>query len=644
MARRSSFSSTTPTSESNIAFFAAGGHNHDGQNSSLIDASKYSIFDFDQGLIPSNSERAQAQQRNKVNFEDNIRDLLRTAGIELSANSINATQIIAGSITSTEIAANTITTNNLVSDILQSSNYSYTSGVFSDSGTFIDLSDGSIYSTNFAIDSSGNAYFTGDITGSSGTFSGIVSGGSVAGGTIDIGGADATSFHVDSSGNMWLGDAAYASAPFKVSSSGALTATSAAITGEINATSGTFSGNITSSATISGGTLTGTTITGSTLSAGNPTGDGVSITGTRVLINTTGGSGSGAARLKFNTNSNSGDNFIESDKRLVLTAGGSGQTKILVGLQDGSAQGVVNVEATDLQLNGTSVLTSGSLPSGTIWTSTNDGAGSGLHADLLDGYHASDFILNSAVSGTIWTSNNDGSGSGLHADKLDGYHGSDFALDGHGHSNYSTSSHLHDSRYELLGHTHNYLSTVSGGTVYGGVSFTSSSIYMTGLPSGFSGYVRWDTTNGRLQRSTSLRDTKTDVHSIVEILEYLDEVNPVQNLRPVIFKSMVTEEPDDAKHYNYGFIAEEVVDEIPESSLLGPNGELVMYDIDILAPLLTAEVQRLSKMVEELYKQANPDWTSPRERGSSSKEESLIDIEAYKNWIITREQAPEQPE
>lgn len=633
MARRSSFSSTTPTSESNIAFFAAGGHNHDGQNSSLIDASKYSIFDFDQGLIPSNSERAQAQQRNKVNFEDNIRDLLRTAGIELSANSINATQIIAGSITSTEIAANTITTNNLVSDILQSSNYSYTSGVFSDSGTFIDLSDGSIYSTNFAIDSSGNAYFTGDITGSSGTFSGIVSGGSVAGGTIDIGGSDATSFHVDSSGNMWLGDAAYASAPFKVSSSGALTATSAAITGEINATSGTFSGNITSSATISGGTLTGTTITGSTLSAGNPTGDGVSITGTRVLINTTGGSGSGAARLKFNTNASSGDNFIESDKRLVLTAGGSGQTKILVGLQDGSAQGVVNVEATDLQLNGTSVLTSGSLPSGTIWTSNNDGAGSGLHADLLDGYHASDFILDSAVSGTIWTSNNDGPGSGLHADRLDGYHGSDFAL-------------AHSHPYAASSHSHDYLPKVAGtsGTVSVGVTFTSSSIYMTNLPSGFSGYVRWDTSNGRLQRSTSLRDTKTDVHSIVEILEYLDEVNPVQNLRPVIFKSMVTEEPDDAKHYTYGFIAEEVVDEIPESSLLGPNGDLVMYDIDILAPLLTAEVQRLSKMVEELYKQANPDWTSPRERGSSSKEESLIDIEAYKNWIITREQAPEQPE
>lgn len=49
--------------------------------------------------------------------------------------------------------------------------------------------------------------------------------------TIDIGGADATSFHVDINGNLWLGDAAFASAPFKVSNAGALTASSVTITG-----------------------------------------------------------------------------------------------------------------------------------------------------------------------------------------------------------------------------------------------------------------------------------------------------------------------------------------------------------------------------------------------------------------------------
>lgn len=342
MARTSSISSTTPTSESNIAFFSAGGHSHDGSNSSLIDGTKYSVFDFDQGFIPSNTERAQRQQRNKDNFDDHVRDLLRTAGIELAANTINATNIIAGSITTTEIAANTITTNNLVSDILQSSNYSYTSGVFSNAGTFIDLADGSIYSTNFAIDSSGNAYFTGDITGSSGTFSGTVSGGSVAGGTIDIGGSDSTSFHVDTSGNMWSGAATYASAPFRVSSSGALVASSATITGAINATSGTFSGNITSSATISGGTLTGTTITGSTLSAGNPSANGVDITPTEVRINTTGAGGS-SAKLVFNTNAGSGTNQIYSDKQIEIASGGSGgRTFVVIGNTGGGSVGPIN--------------------------------------------------------------------------------------------------------------------------------------------------------------------------------------------------------------------------------------------------------------------------------------------------------------
>ena len=166
MARISSYSSTTPTSETNIAFFSAGGHSHDGSNSSLIDGSKYSIFDFDQGLIPTNSERAQAQQRNKINFEDNVKDILRTAGIELSANSINATQIIAGSITSEEIAANTITANNIASEtittdllaasFIESKNLDLTSWVlysqpFSDNGSFFDLATGTIVSPAFAV-------------------------------------------------------------------------------------------------------------------------------------------------------------------------------------------------------------------------------------------------------------------------------------------------------------------------------------------------------------------------------------------------------------------------------------------------------------------------------------------------------------
>lgn len=57
--------------------------------------------------------------------------------------------------------------------------------------------------------------------------------GTISGGSIDIGGADASSFHVNTSGDMWLGNAAFASAPFKVSNAGSLTVTGGTITGTL---------------------------------------------------------------------------------------------------------------------------------------------------------------------------------------------------------------------------------------------------------------------------------------------------------------------------------------------------------------------------------------------------------------------------
>lgn len=63
---------------------------------------------------------------------------------------------------------------------------------------------------------------------------------------LDIGGDDASSFHVDNDGNMWLGAgiSGYSTAPFRVSNTGALVASNANITGAINATSGTFQGRL----------------------------------------------------------------------------------------------------------------------------------------------------------------------------------------------------------------------------------------------------------------------------------------------------------------------------------------------------------------------------------------------------------------
>ena len=60
--------------------------------------------------------------------------------------------------------------------------------------------------------------------------------GAITGSTIDIGGDDTTSFHVDVDGNIWLGAsiANKATAPFRVSSAGALTATTGTFAGAIN--------------------------------------------------------------------------------------------------------------------------------------------------------------------------------------------------------------------------------------------------------------------------------------------------------------------------------------------------------------------------------------------------------------------------
>lgn len=99
-----------------------------------------------------------------------------------------------------------------------SETYSFTS-----STSPLTLLDSNIQSSNFVtgvsgwrISADGSAQFNG------GSFS-VTS--------IDIGGSDTTSFHVDTAGNMWSGAATYASATFRVSSGGSMRATAGDIAG-----------------------------------------------------------------------------------------------------------------------------------------------------------------------------------------------------------------------------------------------------------------------------------------------------------------------------------------------------------------------------------------------------------------------------
>lgn len=85
-------------------------------------------------------------------------------------------------------------------------------------------------STGWQIKDDGTAEFN------SGTFRG-----SLAAATIDIGGADATSFHVDIDGNMWWGaDGSYAAASIKISSGGSVSLTTGTFAGSLSANTGTL--------------------------------------------------------------------------------------------------------------------------------------------------------------------------------------------------------------------------------------------------------------------------------------------------------------------------------------------------------------------------------------------------------------------
>jgi hypothetical protein len=86
--------------------------------------------------------------------------------------------------------------------------------------------------------SAGN--FSGNITSTATISGGTISGGAISGGTIAIGSGN-NIFKADSSG-IYLGNTTFASAPFRVTPAGVLTATNANITGAITATSLTLSG------------------------------------------------------------------------------------------------------------------------------------------------------------------------------------------------------------------------------------------------------------------------------------------------------------------------------------------------------------------------------------------------------------------
>lgn len=94
----------------------------------------------------------------------------RTASLVAKTISLNGNVKVDG----TMLVDGAVTADKIATDAIKSRNYAYSSGNFSTAGTFLDLSTGLFRSKNFAIDSSGNAYFRGALSGATGSFSGDV--------------------------------------------------------------------------------------------------------------------------------------------------------------------------------------------------------------------------------------------------------------------------------------------------------------------------------------------------------------------------------------------------------------------------------------------------------------------------------------
>lgn len=112
------------------------------------------------GKIATNSITANHIQSNAV------------TAAKINAGAVSADKIAAGAVNADKIAANAITSAKIATDAIQSRTYSYTSGNYSDSGMMINLANaGYIRTKNFAITSSGNAYFKGKLEAATGTIS-----------------------------------------------------------------------------------------------------------------------------------------------------------------------------------------------------------------------------------------------------------------------------------------------------------------------------------------------------------------------------------------------------------------------------------------------------------------------------------------
>lgn len=223
-------SDTSGVPESGVVFFKGGGHSHDGINSSPINTSSYSIFDFSLSIATgvNDTNREYTRSVNQQTFNQYISNFITSqvfqpAGIVLAENSVRGINIGADEITADKIAANTITANELSSEIILVNN------TIKSNNYVANTSGWAVFSNGFA--EFMNANINGAIVANSGNIGGFT----ISSSTISAGsGTSYIALQSNTSTNayvIWAGNTTTTSAPFSVRNNGYIFANSANIGG-----------------------------------------------------------------------------------------------------------------------------------------------------------------------------------------------------------------------------------------------------------------------------------------------------------------------------------------------------------------------------------------------------------------------------
>jgi hypothetical protein len=303
-------------SESGVVYFSAGGHNHDGVSSTIIDTSKYSIFDFSFSYISTNNDRLKKQSINELAFKNYIintvnQAVLEPAGVRLQDNVINARNIIAGSITSVEIAANTITANNIAANAITA-----------------------------------NEIAANTITGD------LIAANTITADKLAVGALSAGSVTISGSGDYWNSDGSFrlgGASGISWSNTGSISfGSSISITGNISS-SGSIDGGSITGAAISGGSLSSVTVSsllgsigGWTISSSSLTGGSTTLYSNGTIVAQIIKTGTSGARIEMGENVGSGEElYLYGDDGTLATirnpGGGSGR------ISSGGSNGVLSV-------------------------------------------------------------------------------------------------------------------------------------------------------------------------------------------------------------------------------------------------------------------------------------------------------------